>query len=579
MVATIDWIVLASTLLLIIGIGIWKSRGQRDLKGYFLGGNTMSWYKVMFSVMATQASAITFLSAPGQAFTDGMRFVQYYFGLPLAIILVTSVLVPAYHKLKVITAYEFLEKRFDVRVRVFTALLFLMQRGLAAGLTIYAPALVMSALLGWNIYITCAIMGILVVIYTLSGGAKAVAYTQLQQMLVILTGMFIAGWMVFKLLKPELSFADTLQIAGKANKLNVIVTDFNFSDKYNIWSGLLGGFFLALSYFGTDQSQVGRYLSAKSIKHSSSGLLMNAIVKIPMQFGILFIGVALYVFYIFNPQPVIFNKSLEERIKQTDYAAQYEQTEGAFRDLNTQQAHIATQLLQAQTQGPGGASVTLFSDQLKEVDSAMNVLRKEAKNIIEEGIPGADTNDTNYIFLYFVLHHLPIGFIGLLLAVIFSASWSSTSSELNALSGTLVVDFYKRLFKPSETDKHYVYVSRIATAFWGLLAIVFAFLATQLDSLIEAVNLLGSLFYGTILGVFVAAFLGKNWQASAVFWAALITEISVILIYMFADVGFLWLNPLGCFMVVGLAFVFHFLLPNKPQGNVPEQKADTSTKY
>ena len=557
--------VLSLTLAIIIFVGIYKSRGQKDLKGYFLGDNSLSWYKVMFSVMATQASAITFLSAPGQAFTDGMRFVQYYFGLPLAIIVVAAVLVPVYHRLKVITAYEFLEQRFDVKVRVFTAFLFLLQRGLAAGLTIYAPALVMSTLLGWNIYLTCAVMGILVVVYTLSGGAKAVAYTQLQQMLVILGGMFFAGYMVFYLLPPDVSFSDTLHIAGKSGKMNVIVTDFKWSDKYNLWSGLLGGFFLALSYFGTDQSQVGRYLAGKSLKTSTQGLLMNAVVKIPMQFGILFIGVALFVFYIFNPQPLIFNNNLVDKVKQTEYVGEYEKIEREFLELEVKHQVAARNFLQwhkeADEMGIAHSSVML-----KEISSMKKELSDSAKVIVKKALPASDTNDTNYIFLYFVLQYLPIGFIGLLIAVIFSASWSSTSSELNALSGTFVIDFYKRLIKPNATDKHYVNVSKIATAFWGITAVLFAFLATQLDSLIEAVNLLGSLFYGTILGVFVTAFLGKRLRSNSVLVGAIMAEISVIILYLNDVMGFLWLNPVGCFLVIIYAYLVNVLTKERKIG-------------
>lgn len=558
----IDWSVLIFTLVLIVVAGIYKGRGQKDLKGYFLGDNSLSWYKVMFSVMATQASAITFLSAPGQAFTDGMRFVQYYFGLPLAMIVVSAVLVPAYHRLKVVTAYEFLEQRFDVRVRVLTAFLFLLQRGLATGLTIYAPALVLSSLLGWNIYVTCVAMGLLVVIYTLTGGAKAVAHTQLQQMIVILAGMFFAGYMIFTLMPPDVSFMNSLHLSGKAGKLNALVTDFGLSDKYNVWSGLLGGFFLALSYFGTDQSQVGRYLAGKSIKESTQGLLMNAVVKIPMQFGILFIGVALYVFYIFAPQPLVFNNKLMEQVQATPYAAEYRSYEQKFTVLEEEHKKTARDFLNYyKTKNEAGIEQT--SIQLKEIEHDKQVLRKDAKTLINKAVPTADTNDTNYIFLYFVLHHLPVGLIGLLIAVIFSASWSSTSSELNALSGTVVIDFYKRLFKTQASDRHYVNVSKIATAIWGIIAVMFAFLATRLDSLIEAVNLLGSLFYGTILGVFVTAFVSKKLNSTAVLWATVLSEILVISLYFKDVVAFLWLNMIGCVLVVGLSFILNLMIPQK----------------
>ncbi|MCK9480365.1 MAG: sodium:solute symporter [Bacteroidia bacterium] len=556
----IDWAVLLSTLTFITVYGIYKSRGQKDLKGYFLGDNSLPWYTIMFSVMATQASAITFLSAPGQAFTDGMRFVQYYFGLPLAMIVVSAVLVPAYHKLKVITAYEFLEQRFDVKVRVFTAFLFLLQRGLATGLTIYAPALVMSSLLGWNIYLTCALTGLLVVIYTLSGGAKAVAQTQLHQMIVILAGMLFAGYMIFKLMPDDIGFMETLHISGKTGKLNALVTTFDLNDKYNLWSGLLGGFFLALSYFGTDQSQVGRYLAGKSVKVSTQGLLMNAIVKVPMQFGILFIGVALYVFYIFSPQPLVFNNTLIEKVQQTPYAQDYQELNAHFDKLGDEHRQIARQYLELEQQG-SKAEATIVAAQLKEIEHKKHLARIDAKQLISKAIPTADVNDTNYIFLYFVLHNLPIGLIGLLIAVIFSASWSSTSSELNALSGIVVVDFYKRLFKPNASDKHYVIVSKIATAIWGVIAVLFAFLATHLNSLIEAVNLLGSLFYGTILGVFVAAFIAKHLQPKSVLIAAVLSEVIVIALHQADVVAFLWLNMIGCALVVLLGLLVNLFMP------------------
>ncbi|MCO6494761.1 MAG: sodium:solute symporter [Bacteroidetes bacterium] len=556
----IDWSVLIFTLVLIVVAGIYKGRGQKDLKGYFLGDNSLSWYKVMFSVMATQASAITFLSAPGQAFTDGMRFVQYYLGLPLAMIAVSAILVPAYHRLKVITAYEFLEERFDVNVRVLTAFLFLLQRGLATGLTIYAPALVMSSLLGWNIYLTCAVMGLLVVIYTLSGGAKAVAQTQLHQMIVILAGMLFAGYMIFKLMPDDIGFMETLHLSGKTGKLNALVTKFDLNDKYNLWSGLLGGFFLALSYFGTDQSQVGRYLAGKSIKESTQGLLMNAVVKIPMQFGILFIGVALYVFYIFSPQPIVFNNNLIDKIQKTPYASQYQEKSEQFEILEQQHQTAARTFLHLHNAGDE-IGAKLEAEKLKQIEAEKQKIRVSTKSLIQEAIPTADTNDTNYIFLYFVLHNLPIGLIGLLIAVIFSASWSSTSSELNALSGIFVIDFYKRLFKRKESELHYVSISKIATAVWGVIAVLFAFLATQLNSLIEAVNLLGSLFYGTILGVFVTAFIARKLKPKAVLLSAIISELAVIALYNFEVVAFLWLNMIGCILVLLLALIINIFLP------------------
>lgn len=548
----LDWIVLISSLSLIVVFGILKNKKQESLQSYFLGDNSLAWHKVMFSVMATQASAITFLSAPGQAFTDGMRFVQYYFGLPLAIIVVSLVFVPLYHKFKVVTAYEYLENRFDVKVRTFTALLFLIQRGLAAGITIYAPSVVLSAIMGWNIYLTCFIMGLLVILYTLSGGAKAVAQTQTHQMIVILLGMAFATYTIFHLLPSDFGLNETLLIAGQAGKLNVITTHFDLNDKYTLWSGLIGGFFLALSYFGTDQSQVGRYIAASSKSQSVKGLLMNAIVKIPMQLGILFIGVALYVFYIFNPQPLIFNPSIEKQIANSEYKLDYQNFQNQYYEIQNKQLKLGEEIIKNKR---NPIFLEESSLKFKQLENKKQSIKKESKEFVSNKIKGVDTNDTNYIFLYFVLNNLPIGFIGLLIAVIFSASWSSTSSELNALSSTFVIDFYKRLFNNKATDKQYVLVSKIATGVWGLLAIGFAFLATELQSLIEAVNLLGSLFYGTILGVFLSGILPFNLKSNQVFWGAIAAEALVIYSYLNNHVAFLWLNLIGCIAVILFALL------------------------
>ncbi len=557
--SALDWGILCATLLFIIWIGMYKSRGQKDLKGYFLSDNSLAWYKVMFSVMATQASAITFLSAPGLAYTDGLRFIHIYFGMPLAIIMVTAFLVPAYRNMRVITAYEFLENRFNLHVRIFTAFLFLVQRGLATGITIYAPALVLSTLLGWNIYLTCTIMGVLVVFYTLSGGAKAVAYTQLQQMLVILGGMIMAGILVFKHMPDGIGFKETLWVAGASHKLNAMVTSFSFDDDYNIWSGLLGGFFLSLSYFGTDQSQVGRYLGGKSIKESTTGLLMNAIIKIPMQLGILFIGIGLFVFFIFNPGPIIYNDTLIEQVKNSDSKHAFLALEKEFQHVQQQHKETALQLVQQKKNRASAESISQTTAHLEDIYNARKVLRDSAATTIKRGVSGADTKDVNYIFLHFVLHFLPVGFVGLLIAVIFSASWSSTSSELNALSGTLVNDFYKRVFKPGATDEHYLLVSRIATAAWGVIAILFAFLATRLNSLIEAVNTLGSLFYGTILGVFVVAFIGRRWSPNAVLLSGILAQTTVFFLYSYDVVSYLWFNLIACVQVVVVAYIIDTL--------------------
>lgn len=558
----IDWLVLSSTLLAIIVYGIYRSRGQKNIEGYLLGNQSMPWYSVLFSVMATQASAITFLSAPGQAFTDGMRFVQFYFGLPLAMIVISIFFLPRFHKLKVYTAYEFLENRFDLKTRTFTALLFLIQRGLAAGLTIYAPAIILSSLLGWNIYLTNLIMGGLVITYTVAGGTKAVSYTQMQQMMVIIIGMFLAGFMVVKLMPEEVGFIDALHIAGKMERLNVITFNVDWNDRYNIWSGLIGGFFLALSYFGTDQSQVGRYLSGKSVAQSRLALLMNGMVKIPMQFLILLIGALLFAFYQFTPSPLFFNDAQVQKVKSSELAENYISIEEKYNSLSDSKSTTAFNLLQAIEEN-NEQSTNAYQQQLKEINQQQKDLRNEGIAIIKQADNAADTNDTNYIFLNFVINYLPAGLIGLLIAVIFSASWSSTASELNALASTSIVDIYKRSFNKNASDAHYLQASKIGTVIWGILAIAVAMFANKLGSLIEAVNILGSLFYGTILGVFLVAFFFKKVQGTAVFYAAILTEIFVIAMFIFDSVAFLWLNLIGCLMVVILSLLFSMFKQQK----------------
>lgn len=556
---TIDWTILWATLIFITGYGIYKSHKQQNLEGYLLGGRSLPWYQVMFSVIATQASAITFLSAPGQAYTDGMRFIQFYFGMPLAMIVVCAVFLPQFSRLNMFTAYQYLEKRFNVQTRALAAFLFLMLRGLSAGLTIYAPAIILSSLLGWHIFFANLMMGGLVIVYTMTGGSKAVAVTQLQQMIVISIGMLIAGLMIVRLMPEEVGFTDALHIAGCLNKLNAITTSFDFSDKYNIWSGLLGGFFLSLSYFGTDQSQVGRYLSGRSISESRIGLLMTGFVKIPMQFLILLIGALLVVFYQFNTSPVFFNQSLLNHAKQTAYICEITGIEQAHEKIAAEKKIIASEL--AQSKDNIRLKELLFN--LNESESG---LRRQAKQVIKQAIPMADTNDTNYIFLDFVMRYMPQGLIGLLIAVIFCASWSSTSSELNALASTFVIDVYKRLFNQKATEEQYVFVSKAATLMWGIFAIGVAQFASAMGSLIEAVNILGSLFYGTILGIFLTAFFLKKVIGNSVFIAAVISQITVMLLYAFDVTAFLWLNLIGCFTVMMLSIGVQFLLSSKRLG-------------
>ncbi|PWJ41031.1 sodium:solute symporter [Sediminitomix flava] len=552
----LDWIVLSSTLLFIVVYGIWKTRKQKDMKSYLLGDKDAKWFTVALSIMATQASAITFLSAPGQAFTDGMRFVQFYFGLPLAMIVLSAFVVPIYHKLNVFTAYEYLEKRFSVSARVGTAFLFLIQRGLAAGFTIFAPSLILSSLLGWDINLTNLIIGIIVIVYTVSGGTKAVSQTQKLQMFVIFVGMTIAGVMVVQMIPESVSFNNAMHLAGHLGRLNAVELEFDPSSKYNIWSGIIGGFFLAMSYFGTDQSQVQRYLTAKSIGQSRLGLLFNGMIKIPMQFLILFIGAMLYVFYIFQPAPLNFNKTLVNEVKSSEIGADYQAKELEYQEALGERQLQAIAFVDA-LEGNDLAAKENASAQLKESNQKAEDIRKEAKAMINENLPSLDTNDTNYIFLNFVTENLPAGLVGLLIAVIISASMSSTSSELNALASTTVVDLYKRLFKPEASEKHYLNASRFFTIAWGVLAIIFTFYANRLGSLIEAVNVLGSLVYGTILGIFTVAFFLKHIGSKEVLIGAVLSEAIIIYCFFFTDVPFLWYNVIGCLTVVGFSIVIN----------------------
>ncbi|HNQ13036.1 MAG TPA: sodium:solute symporter [Bacteroidia bacterium] len=554
----IDITVLAVTLLFIAVYGIVKSRRNKNINDYLLAGNSMPWYVVGISIMATQASAITFLSAPGQAYVDGMRFVQFYFGLPFAMILLCTTFVPIYHKLKVFTAYEFLETRFDLKTRSLAAFLFLVQRGLACGLTIYAPAIILSVMLGWNIYYTNLIIGGLVVLYTFIGGSKAVSITQMQQMTVIFVGMFIAAYMLIRMMPEQISFTDTLSVAGKMGKLNVIDFKFDWQNQYNIWSGIIGGFFLALSYFGTDQSQVGRYLSGRSVGQSRLGLLLNGIIKIPMQFCILLIGALMFVFFQFHEAPIHFNPVEIKKLQQSELHNEFSQIENEFSHLQNNKKDVVHQL-STSLKNKDAIAVSSYSDQLVAIEKEQVVLRNETKKLMTQNDARAETNDTNYIFLYYVLNYLPVGLIGLLIAVIFSASMSSTSSELNALASTSVIDIYKRNINSNGSDQHYLMVSKLFTAAWGVFAIVVAMFANQLGSLIEAVNKLGSLFYGTILGMFVVAFFMKHIKGGSVFYAAIIAEVLVLFCFKIELTAFLWLNMIGCLAVMLIAQIFHII--------------------
>ncbi len=537
----IDWIVILITLIFIVTYGIWKNNKHQNIQDYIRGGNKARWWTIGLSVMATQASAITFLSTPGQAYHDGMGFIQFYFGLPFAMVIICLFFLPVYHKLKVYTAYEFLESRFDLRVRTLTALLFLVQRGLAAGITIYAPAIILSVVLGWNLNVMVLLVGILVITYTFIGGTKAVNVTQKQQMFIIFLGMFMAFGFLLKSFPEGVSFFEALKISSKAGKLEILDFSIDPESRYTFWSGLTGGLFLALSYFGTDQSQVQRYLSGKSLRESQMGLIMNGFLKIPMQFFILLVGVMVFVFYQFEPAPLNFNPKALEIGRNSNSSNEFTTLE--FENINTQKK-IRTALLKGSSQEE--------INQLNKIDLNQ---RKKAKEIIEAANPKQETNDKDYVFISFVLGHLPTGLIGLLIAVIFSAAMSSTASELSALSATTTVDLYKRNII-GKSESHYVKVSKGFTLVWGLIAVLFASVGNLFENLIQLVNIIGSIFYGTILGIFLVAIFIKKVNGKAVFWAALISEAIIIVIFSKDIVGFLWLNLFGTILTISLSLIF-----------------------
>ena len=556
--SSIDWFVLITTLLAIVSYGIWKSRGTKNIHGFLLADKQLPWYHVGLSVMATQASAITFLSAPGQAYSDGLRFVQFYFGLPLAMVVLCITFIPMFQRLNVYTAYEYLEKRFDNKTRSLTAFLFLLQRGLSTGITIYAPAMILSTILNIDITYTIIFNGAIVILYTVYGGTKAVSYTQLFQMAIIFSGLFLAAYMVVHLLPEGVGFVDALHVAGKMNKLNAIDTTFDLNNRYNIWSGIIGGFFLQLSYFGTDQSQVGRYLTGSSITQSRLGLIMNGLVKIPMQFLILLIGTLVFAFYQFYQPPVFFNKVEVNRIENSTYKNEYKKLEAAYQVSCVKKQVQVNELVKAIHTGDE-KKIDATRTELQTLDKQSVAIRKDVTVLMQKNYAKADTNDTNYVFLGFVTQQLPVGIVGLLIAIIFLAAMGSTASGLNSLASTTVVDFYKRIFRKEESDKNYLAASRWATVIWGLFCIVVAFYAARLGNLIEAVNILGSLFYGTILGIFLVAFYMKKINGSAVFYAALVAEAFVVIAWLLELTAFLWLNVIGCLLVMSFAYILQKL--------------------
>lgn len=558
----IDWLVLCVTLLGIILYGIWKSRGAKNIETYLLADRKLPWYHVGLSVMATQASAITFLSAPGQAYSDGMRFIQFYFGLPLAMVVLCITFIPMFSKLNVYTAYEFLEKRFDNKTRSLTAFLFLLQRGLSTGITIYAPAIILSTILNVDITYTILFNGLLVITYTVYGGTKAVSYTQVLQMTIIFAGLFLAAYMVVHLLPANVGLVDALHIAGKMNKLNTIDTHFDLNNRYNIWSGIIGGFFLQLSYFGTDQSQVGRYLTGSSVTQSRLGLIMNGLIKIPMQFFILLIGTLVFTFYQFHQSPIFFNKVEVTRIENSIYKDEFKALESEFGQIHEQKKLQVNQLVDA-LHNNNEEAINQARNKLQESNKASNNIKEKVTALMKKNDPKADIHDTNYVFLSFVTQQLPVGVVGVLMAVIFLAAMGSTASGLNSLASTTIVDFYKRIFKQNQSEKFYLNASRIATVGWGVFCIITAFYASKLGNLIEAVNILGSLFYGTILGIFLVAFYMKNINGKAVFYAALLAEAFIIYAWYIDLTAFLWLNVIGCLLVMGLAYIIQYLFNKK----------------
>jgi len=552
----LDWFVLLSTLFFIVAYGTWKTRKNKDLNSYLKGGNEMGWATIGLSVMATQASAITFISTPGQAFESGMGFVQNYFGLPLALIVVSAFFIPIYYKLKVYTAYEYLESRFDKKTRLLAAALFLVQRGLAAGITIYAPAIILSSVLDINLTATILFVGILVIIYTVSGGTKAVSLTQTWQMGVIFLGMFIAFFIILNGLPEGVGFLDALSISGKMGKLDAVNFSFDITERYTFWSGITGGFFLALSYFGTDQSQVQRYLTGKNIRQSRMGLMFNAIAKVPMQYFILLVGVMVFVFYQFQSHPLLFDQSTTDFMHQSSNSQEFQDLEDQATLLfNTKKEKLETAM--SIDKNLEAEKYQQLINEAKNIEGQYQGFRADAKDLVIRTDPDHSTKDSDYVFLSFILKYMPNGIIGLLLAVIISAAMSSTAGELNALSSTTTIDFYKRLVKPDDTPKHFVKVSKIITAFWGLLAILFAIFAQLLENLIEAVNILGSVFYGTILGIFLVAFMFKKVKGNTVFVAALFAQLVVFILFAFFQdyIAYLWFNVIGCGLVMLISLI------------------------
>jgi len=565
----IDWVVLIITLFFIVFYGAWKTRGSKSVQDYILGNNETPWYTVGISVMATQASAITFLSTPGQAFNDGMGFVQFYFGLPLAMIIICITFIPIYHKLKVYTVYEFLEQRFDLKTRSLAAILFLIQRGFSTGITIYAPAIVLSSILGWNLNLMNVAIGILIIIYTMTGGTKAVNVTQKQQMFIIMSGMFIAFFIILSLLPEEVSFNNALQVAGVNDKMNILDFSLDKEKRYTVWTGITGGLFLALSYFGTDQSQAQRYLSGKSVRESQMGLVFNALLKVPMQFFILLVGVMVYVFFQFQSVPINFNPNSKASIEKSVYAGDYKQLENQLVDIAAEKKEVTlayVNQLNIETDNK------VLKNRIIALGEKEKTIREQAKVLISKANKKNKTTDSDYVFIHFIIHYLPKGFVGLLLAVIICAAMSSTAAGINSLASTTVIDIYKRNIKTEKSEAHFVRASKGFTLLWGIIAIMFACFGTLFENLIQFVNIIGSIFYGTILGIFLVAFYVKYVKAQAVFWAAVFSQIAIFVIYYFAiyifppgkeKLSYLWLNFIGVLITIIISVSFQYFKNSK----------------
>ena len=527
---TLDWVVLFGWLIFLVSYGLWRGRGSNSVDQFLLAGKTMPWYAMGLSIMATQASAITFISTTGQAYVDGMRFVQFYFGLPLAMVILSATAVPIFHRAQVYTAYEYLEQRFDAKTRSLVTLVFLIQRGLGAGIALAAPAIVLSVILGWSFHVTTIVMGGLVIFYTTTGGIKAVTWADVQQMVVIMAALLMALCIAIWKLPSDISFFDAMKLAGAAGRLNAVDTNFDWTNRYNLWSGLIGSGFLMLAYFGTDQSQVQRYLTGRSIGQSRLGLLFNAMAKVPVQFFILFIGAMVFVFFLFVQPPLLFHPLEIQRVRG---APEYAQIEARYNQAFQQRQAAARQVIQ------GGAI-----DEFRAAQSNLDAARAEAQNLAGE-------NDTNYVFLSFVTHYLPKGIVGLIIGVIFTAAMSASSGEINSLATVTMVDVYRRHFHGEGTDRHYLLASRVATVFWGCYAIAFANFAPGFGALIEAVNQVGSLFYGSMLGVFVLAFFVRRVGGTGAFWGVLLGQAAIFAVARFTPIAYLWYNVVGCLVVVG----------------------------